>query len=188
MRIRSAGAAAFALQEERFEELFHATYRDVLAFALRRLRDRASADDVVSETFLVAWRRFEQVPADPSEALVWLYRVAQYGVLNAARSQRRRVALRDRIRTTVPATALDGQHVVVLDDEAESLAIAFATLPEDDRTILLLSAWEGLRPGQIGIVLGCSAGAAATRLSRARTRFEDAVSGGDEFGNAEGDR
>jgi len=187
MRIRSAGAAAFEPRDERFEELFHATYRDVLAFALRRLSDRASADDVVSETFLVAWRRFEQVPADSSEALLWLYRVAQYGVLNAERSQRRRVALRDRLRITVPVTALDGQRVVVLDEEAESLALAFATLPEVDRTILLLSAWEGLRPGQIATVLGCSAGAAATRLSRAGTRFEHAVAGG-VVGVAEDDR
>lgn len=188
MRIRTVGAAASALQEERFEELFHATYRHVLAFALRRLSDQASADDVVSETFLVAWRRFEQVPADASEALLWLYRVAQYGVLNAERGQRRRAALRDRLRITVPVTALDGQRVVGLDDEAESLAVAFASLPEADRTILLLSAWEGLRPGQTGTVLGCSAAAAATRLSRARARFEAAVLGGVESGHVEDDR
>jgi len=186
--IRTAGPATFSLQEERFEQLFHATYRDVLAFTLRRLSDRASADDVVSETFVVAWRRFEQVPADPSEALLWLYRVAQYGVLNAERGMRRRATLRDRLRTTVPVTALDGQRVVALDDEAESLARAFATLPEDDRTILLLSAWEGLRPAQIASVLGCSSGAAATRLSRARTRFEQAVSSGDEAAHIEDDR
>lgn len=174
-----------ASDEARFRTLFEATYRDVRSFALRRLPDVSAVDDVVSETFLVAWRRFEQVPADQSEALLWLYRVAQYGVLNAQRGERRRHALRERLRVAVPAITHDGDRVVVLDDECETLTSAFATLPEDDRTVLLLAAWEGLTGQALAIVLDCTAATAATRLFRARARFAAAVESDEVEGGAE---
>jgi len=170
--------------EARFRSLFEATYREVQSFAVRRLPAHTAVDDVVSETFLVAWRRFEQVPADEGEALLWLYRVAQYGVLNAQRGERRRRALRERLRAAIPAVSHDGHRLVVLDDESETLASAFATLPEDDRTVLLLAAWEGLTGGALATVLGCSAGAAGARLSRARGRFAEAVELADQPGDA----
>lgn len=176
-----AGAAA-----ARFTTLYNATYREVRSFATRRLPDTDAVDDVVSETFLVAWRRFSQVPADPGEALLWLYRVAQYGLLNAARGTRRRQALRDRLRAAVPAAAHDGRRVVVLDDESDSLASAFASLREDDRTVLLLAAWEGLTGRELAAVLGCSDVAAATRLSRARARFAVAIASCDDGTHSEG--
>lgn len=172
--------------EARFTTLFHATYREVRSFAMRRLPDSDAVDDVVSETFLVAWRRFAQVPADQSEALLWLYRVAQYGVLNTVRGDRRRQALRDRLRAAVPAVTSDGCRLVVLDQESDLLASAFAALREDDRTVLLLAAWEGLTGHELAVVLGCSDGAAATRLSRARSRFAAAVDAFDDHPELEG--
>ncbi len=168
------GGSLLALRHEQFESLFLATYRDVLAFAVRRLRERAAADDIVSETFLVAWRRFAEVPSDHEEARLWLYRVAHYCVLNAARAQRRRVALGEQLRHNASGRNA-GVRVVVPDDRAESLARAFCTLSEADQNILLLAGWENLSPTQIATVLACSAGTASTRLSRARTHFDRAV-------------
>ena len=48
--------------EERFERLFRAHVGAVRRYALRR--DPAGAEDVVSEVFLVAWRRLDDVPPD----------------------------------------------------------------------------------------------------------------------------
>lgn len=47
-----------------FEQLWSTHHRRVLAYALRRT-DRSSAQDVVSDVFLVAWRRRDELPADP---------------------------------------------------------------------------------------------------------------------------
>jgi RNA polymerase sigma-70 factor (ECF subfamily) len=168
-------APVSASAENQFKRLFELTYREVRCFAERRLRDLSAVDDVVSETYLVAWRRFEQVPVNDAEALLWLYRVAQYGVLNAERGARRRLALRQRVREATAAGSGDSDRVMVLDEETEVLAAAFATLTQEERTILLLAAWEGLTGRALAVVLGCSAGAAATRLSRARSRFAEAV-------------
>jgi len=58
----------------RLESLWAAHYTDLLAFAFRRVGDRLAAEDVVAETFLVAWRRVEAIPTD--EARTWLFAVA----------------------------------------------------------------------------------------------------------------
>lgn len=77
----------------RFEALY-AEYGDtVLRYALRRTT-RASADDVVAETFLVAWRRLDRVPAEPRG---WLLAVARRALANQRRGERRRDALATRL-------------------------------------------------------------------------------------------
>jgi RNA polymerase sigma-70 factor (ECF subfamily) len=168
-------ARGVASAESRFTTLFEATYRDVRCFTVRRLPNPSVVDDIVSETFFTAWRRLAQVPADQGGALTWLCRVAEYGVTHARLGERRRHALRERLRNAVPAVRHNGERVVVLHDEQETLADAFAALPDEDRTILLLAAWQGLSSQALGMVIGCSAGAAATRLARARARLSGAL-------------
>jgi DNA-directed RNA polymerase specialized sigma24 family protein len=68
--------------EERFEGLFRQNYAAVRAYALRRAPHDV-AQDVAAETFLVAWRRLDDVPDD---ALPWLYGVARRVLANQRRS------------------------------------------------------------------------------------------------------
>jgi RNA polymerase sigma-70 factor, ECF subfamily len=156
-------------REESFNALFRTSHRDVRAFVARRTSDPQVVEEVVSHTFTVAWDRFDHLPEDPSHALAWLYRIALYTTWNEHRGQRRRRALHERLSTELPAP-----DRVELDDEADSLAQAFATLSESDRSVLLLSAWEGLDNTELAQVLGTSAGAAGNRLWRARQRLEAA--------------
>lgn len=79
--------------ERRFTELHRRHYVDVLRFVRRRL-DAETTGDVVAETFLVAWRRLEEVPADP---LPWLYGVARNAVANRRRSTGRQDRLQQRV-------------------------------------------------------------------------------------------
>jgi RNA polymerase sigma-70 factor (ECF subfamily) len=58
---------------------------------------------------------------------------------------------------------------------------ALTALRPEDQEILRLAAWEDLGPAEIAIVLGCSANAAALRLSRARKRLRDLLTGSDPF-------
>ncbi len=82
--------------ERWFDALFEAHYRDVLRYVLRRA-PLASAEDVLAETFLVAWRRSEQIPDDP---LPWLLGVARRVLANQRRGELRRDALLGRLRAT----------------------------------------------------------------------------------------
>ena len=157
-----------------FEALWRDWHRHVLAYALRRA-DRAMAEDVVAETFVIAWRRIDDVPDPP---LPWLLGVARRVLANLRRGERRRTALLDRLRREPRAAAEPppGDHGRVL--------AALATLPESDREALLLHAWEGLDNAAAGTVIGCSANAFAVRLHRARQRFARALTDLDRVGAA----
>ena len=154
-----------ATRNERFENLFREHYAAVRGYALRRA-PRDLAPDVVAETFLVAWRRLDDVPADP---LPWLYGVARRVLANARRSADRGLALERRLAAAaVPADPGDpGEHV----GEAEIVRAALARLSERDRETLMLVAWEGLSPARAARAAGCTRTTFAVRLHRARGRL-----------------
>ncbi|GAB3435443.1 hypothetical protein GCM10027517_04600 [Phycicoccus ginsengisoli] len=86
--------------EERFSALFERTHPALLGYAVRRVADPADAADVVAETYLVAWRRLDDVPGG-DEARPWLFGVARRVLANHYRGERRRHALADRLRDSL---------------------------------------------------------------------------------------
>jgi RNA polymerase sigma-70 factor (ECF subfamily) len=146
--------------ERRFRDLFERCYAPVLAYALRRAAD--SADDVVAETFLVAWRRREEVPVGDGE-LPWLFATARRVLANQRRSSFRAKQL---VRRLEESYSEPDTH-----DTSDVLG-AVANLGATDREVLLLSAWEGLSYRQIAAIFSCSENAVALRVQRARRRLE----------------
>lgn len=142
-----------------------------MAFALRRVSPDDAAD-VVAETFLVAWRRSPEIPPG-GEAELWLYGVARRVVANQERGERRRTRLNERLRAELPAVAAPLSSPV---SERPAVLHALARLEQEDRELLLLTAWEDLRPAQVAGVLGISAVAARSRLHRARRRLRKELS------------
>jgi RNA polymerase sigma factor (sigma-70 family) len=151
---------------DRFALLFDAHRRTVLGYALRRLDDPEDAADIVAETFLVAWRRLDDVPAG-DEARPWLLGVARRILANQRRSTRRRLGLAKRRGEELAA------QMPVRDASVGDLRVrrALAALSDDDREVLLLAGWEGLTPAQIGVALGVGGVTARSRLHRARRRL-----------------
>jgi RNA polymerase sigma-70 factor, ECF subfamily len=148
-----------------FQALYEENYHRVLGYALRR-SGRDDAADVVAETFLVAWRRLDRVPAGEA-ARLWLYGTARRVIANQQRAERRRERLSQRIRADVVHEGDPGPA----DSRLDAAAAAFASLRADERELLALVAWEGLNAGEIARVVGCSRNAARIRIHRARRRF-----------------
>lgn len=149
--------------EESFRRLFSCHYGAVFAYAARRV-GWDDASDSTAEVFTVTWRKIRSVPHEP-DTLPWLYGVARKVVANQLRSQRRR----SRLEAEVAAMPRIGRS----DPDPSDLDGALASLREDDREVLMLVAWEGLTPDQMGRALGCSANAASVRLHRARARLSE---------------
>ncbi|HEY0530759.1 MAG TPA: sigma-70 family RNA polymerase sigma factor [Actinoplanes sp.] len=152
--------------EEHFRRVYAGNFEAVLAYATRRVPQPADAADVVAETFLVAWRRHREIPPG-DEARLWLYGVARRILANHHRGDARRERLRQRLLSF--AEAAPGI------DLPSRLAVrqALAMLPEPDRELLMLTAWEGLEPREAATVLRIGPAAVRTRLSRARTRLRN---------------
>lgn len=152
--------------EARFARLHAGNGRHVMAYALRRAARPEDAAEVVSETFLVAWRRLDDLPTG-EEVRPWLYGVARRVLANQRRGEQRRDRLSERLRnelsTLIPAEAAP---------EAETAAMrTLGRMDPRDREVLLLAGWEGLGPTEIAQVMGITRPAARNRLHRARARF-----------------
>jgi RNA polymerase sigma-70 factor (ECF subfamily) len=145
--------------------LFRDSYPLVRAYALRRAAPDV-AQDAVAETFLVAWRRLEDVPDD---SLPWLYGTARRVLANQRRSAARGVALEHRLSgATVAGTGADlGDSV----GDAELVRLALGRLSDRRREAIMLVAWEGLDGAGAARVAGCSRAAFAVRLHRARAQL-----------------
>jgi RNA polymerase sigma factor (sigma-70 family) len=161
-------------REERFIGLHERHCEAIRKYAFRR--SPALADDIVSETFLVAWRRIDAIPADERP---WLFGVARNVRLNLERSSRRQHAVSERLMTEAVAST-QSEH----DASAAAVESALSTLSERDREILLLHAWEELDRREIASLLSCSLANVSVRLHRARVRFAEALSAGSPVPNA----
>ncbi|WP_369688757.1 RNA polymerase sigma factor [Actinomadura kijaniata] len=156
-------------RRRRFERVYAAHRAEILGYALRRTTDPQDAADVLAETFLIAWRRLDDVPRG-GEAKLWLYGVARRVLANHHRGERRRSALVGDLagQLRIDLAAHRGPRP---EGELAAIAAAFGELSEDDRELLSLVGWENLDRGEIAAVLGCSRNAVRIRLHRARRRF-----------------
>jgi RNA polymerase sigma-70 factor (ECF subfamily) len=155
---------------ERFELLYRQHRRAVLRYTLARV-DPESAKDATAETFLIAWRRFPDVPDEPAP---WLFAVARKVIAGQLRSHSRRQALHARLEVTSVDGAGAGE---IGENVAERAAVltAFGGLSDNDREVLMLIAWDGLSSKAAADVLGVTRFAFGVRLQRARRRLSDAL-------------
>lgn len=147
----------------KLEALFAAHAAQVFAFARRRA-SRSEAEDVVSETFLVAWRRLDAVP---DRSLPWLLGVARRVLANRRRADSRRAALRSRLESGEPAV----EAAAPSQSDGGRVSAALAALPPAERDAITLLAWDGLTPDEAAIVLGCSRATFYVRVHRARRKL-----------------
>lgn len=149
-----------------FRSLYESSVHDIYAYVVRRLGVGSDAEDVVAETYLVAWRRIDDVPAPPGDRL-WLYGVARNTLTRFERTRRRRRHVLSRLssqpETSVTPIEPGSGHPEVLE--------AVRHLPKREREVVQLIYWDGLSHDEAAAVLGCSTNALRIRLHRARNRL-----------------
>jgi RNA polymerase sigma factor (sigma-70 family) len=149
----------------------------LLRFLARRV-DPAEAEDLLGEVFRIAFERRSAFEPDRDSARPWLYGIAANLVARHYRSEARR-------RRALARVAADR---LVADDPAErAVAVtdacalwprvmdAIEALPEAERQVLLLFAWEELSYGEIAQALSIPVGTVRSRLSRGRARLAAAT-------------
>jgi RNA polymerase sigma factor (sigma-70 family) len=157
---------------ERFEILFDSYCDEIRRFAIRRVGvDRA--DEVVSATFLVAWKRLEDIPV--SHELEWLYVTARNVILTDLRAERRRDGLVQRLGRDRVSGLGEPDHADAV-AERDLLLRALNRQTPADQEVLRLAAWEGLSPDAAARALGCTRTAYKVRLYRARKRLSEYIS------------
>jgi RNA polymerase sigma-70 factor (ECF subfamily) len=149
-------------RSQRFEDVFRANVARVRSYVARRTV--VGVEDVVSETFVVAWRRLDDLPADP---LPWLLGVARRQLANQRRAERRRDRLTHRLEHETPRFVI----AATSDPRAEAVSDALSSLRDRDREVLLLVERDGVSREDAARILGVTRAQVRVRLHRARRRF-----------------
>lgn len=161
-------------RRERFAAAYRLLYAPVSGYVLRRTASSDDAAEVVAETFLTLWRRFDEAPA--GDALrPWTFGVARKVMANHRRGEHRRTELADRLTSEfsrIMQTLPDPADAVADRDHIRS---AFQSLGESDRELLRLIAWEGLSTDEIAVALGVKTAVVRLRVHRARRRLRRAL-------------
>lgn len=141
------------------------------AYFWRRLGDPDDAADAAADTLLVLVAKGARLPASREQVRQYAFGVARKVLLRARRGRVRHSELGERLRHELTA-------VSVSPPEAHpELRRALSALPERDRELLLLVAWEGFGVAEAGQVLGYRAAAARKRYSRVRAALRAELSG-----------
>ncbi|MBG0564142.1 RNA polymerase sigma factor [Actinoplanes aureus] len=161
---------------ELFAAVFDRHYGRIYAYAARRL-GRDLAEDVASETFLVAFTRIDGYHRDRPDAAPWLYGIASNLIARHGRAESRRYRALARLVPDEPAGAHDDAVAGRLDAATERgrLAAALARLSSGERDALLLVAWAGLSQPEVAAALDVPAGTVRSRLHRARQEMRTAL-------------
>ena len=157
-------------RDGRFRALYQEQYGPIQSYAVRRTASPEDAADVVAETFMIAWRRLDDVPGPPADRL-WLYGVARRVVAGRLRSARRRSGL----LALLAASPAPDSAVTSPPSVSDQVLEAIARLRPAEREVLRLVIWEQLSHAEAAQVLGCSVNAVATRVHRAKRRLRTAL-------------
>jgi RNA polymerase sigma factor (sigma-70 family) len=164
-------------QPEAFAVLFDRYAAHIHAYVARRLGS-AAADDLVAETFLVAFGRRTSYDLHRPQARPWLYGIATTLIARQRRREQRlfRALARTGVDPLPEPIADQVVRRVAAQGQQRLLAAALARLAKGDREVLLLMAWGGLTYQEIAEALGVPVGTVRSRLHRARRKVRQALS------------
>jgi RNA polymerase sigma-70 factor (ECF subfamily) len=175
----------------------------VFAAACRLTSDRGLAEEVVQETFLVLWDRAETYDPTVGSLAAWLHTIARHRTIDRLRAAGRRpnlvpissLAHGDGGTDEVDADSLDRllasgsvvaggmpsrspEMAAALGELRAALQAALATMPEDERIVIVMAYGEDLSQSEIAERLGWPLGTVKTRTRRALARLREVLASG----------
>jgi RNA polymerase sigma factor (sigma-70 family) len=165
------------LEPECFAALFDKHAPAVHGYIARRL-GHSAADDLVAETFLVAFSGRGRYDQGQPDARPWLYGIATRLISRQRRDEVRffRAIARTGVDPAAEPVADQATRLAAAQAVRRQLAAALAGLSAADRDVLLLVT-DGLGYAEVALALGVPAGTVASRLSRARRKVREALGG-----------
>ncbi|MBM3924996.1 MAG: sigma-70 family RNA polymerase sigma factor [SAR202 cluster bacterium] len=156
-RCQNGDQEAFRLIVERYSGVLGGT-------AYLMTRDRAQVDDLLQETFLLAWRGIGTLRAS-GNLKAWLVRILVNKVISERR--KKRVMEAELVEVESKAGDSNSEELVLADEERQRIRGALETLPEAQRQVTVLRYFADLTIPEVARVLGCREGTVKSRLHRA---------------------
>ena len=165
-------------EPEQFTVLFRRHAPHIQRYVVRRLGQDA-ADDIVAETFLLAFRQRESYDQTRADARPWLYGIATHLIGRHSRAEIRmyRALARTGADPVMEPFTDRVDERVSASTASRQLAAALARLPEEYRDTLLLVAWGELSYAEVATALRVPVGTVRSRMSRARSKLRRTLGG-----------
>ncbi len=136
----------------------------VLALALRIVRSRAEAEDVVQDTFLEVWRRAPEYDAARGELSSWILSMARSRCIDRVRRARVRARHAEQVHHVSPDFGDQLEERLAMSEHGERVRTLLLALPKEQREALQLAYFEGLTQQEIAERSGIPLGTVKTRL------------------------
>ena len=160
-----------------FEELAMPLFANLYNFAHWRTQDRASAEDLVQETYVKALRGFSSFKQG-TNFRAWMYKILRNTFLTMKAGLKASVSLDSDDETVEPAVPETPESALLARAEQETIQTALEELPVKFREIILLCDLEEMSYREIGETLGIPMGTVMSRLSRARKAMRELLAAG----------
>ncbi len=177
--------------ESEFQKIYNTFQPKILRY-LTHLAGEQEAEDLAQETFVKVHQGLENFRGE-SQLSTWIYRIATNTVLDRLRSPSfQRVAqtslskdldeteLADKVICTEEKKPLIEQQLI-REEMNKCIRGYIEKLPENYRTVLILSEWEGLKNNEIAEILGVTLDTVKIRLHRAKSKLKEELETHCEF-------
>jgi RNA polymerase sigma-70 factor, ECF subfamily len=160
--------------EAALRELYLAYSRTIYAFALRRLRDAAEAEEIVVDTMHEVWRHPERFRGE-SKFSTWLLGIARFKLLSLIRGREPQHEEIGELEETLDSGEEGSFEILAQKQRREAVRQCMDKLPAEQRDCLHLVFYEGYGLAEVAAVLGCPENTVKTRLFHARRKLKNAL-------------
>lgn len=156
-----------------FIKIYDRYFDDIYRYVYFKVGDRWNADDITSNVFLRAYQHRNEIKGDPG---AWLFAIARNAMVDFYRLRNREV-----LSENLDDMAYPDDKTVPLEDELEHsqelecLKVALKQLNEEEREVISLRYFAGLKYRQMAQTLGTSEGAVKMRVRRILERIKEMV-------------
>jgi len=150
----------------------------VLALALRILRERGAAEEVVSQAFWQVWEQAPRYSAERGSLAAWITAIARSRALDRLRSEQRELRLRERVGDEVERSAAPVENpadLTLAGERRRRVLEALAGLPTEQRECVELAYYRGLSHREIAAQTGAPLGTVKTRILLAMEKLRSAL-------------
>lgn len=180
-----------SVNESEFQRIYDSFQPKILRY-LTRLAGEPEAEDLAQETFVKVHQGLENFRGE-SQLSTWIYRIATNTALDRLRSPSFQHVAQTSLSEDLDETELANKVICpedkkpliekqfIREEMNECIRGYIEKLPENYRTVLVLSEWEGLKNNEIAEILGVTLDAVKIRLHRAKTKLKEELETHCEF-------